>query len=238
MENLLHDFRRVGNIDFITDLESRLKEYIDFATSHLECGNKTTEGFVYYHADFSEQVAVNFSKNYAIECYDQIEEIVRNQIEKETSQILNAQEREVYIKPILVELNLILNKVKEYEIETELQPYKDSLILKLNEFILLLNHSYMNKAVHPSSNVKIQWLGNTNVLATLFYDLWKGQDKGKDPSTKAMFIAEKKDIEALLLNNFIDEKGKPLSPSTLSDYLNESKPNKRAKKGVRIELGS
>ena len=88
-----------------------------------------------------------------------------------------------------------------------------------------------------ASYPKIQWLGKTNVLVTLIYDLWQGQNKGKDiPSTPPQIIAQKKDLEALLINNFIDSKGKPLTQSVISDYLNTSKPEKRAKKGVRIEL--
>ena len=84
---------------------------------------------------------------------------------------------------------------------------------------------------------KIQWLGKTNVLATLLYDLLHGQDKGKSKSSTAPLIkADKKDLEKLLIENFIDSKGKPLTITTISDYLNSSKPDKRAKFGSRIEL--
>lgn len=84
---------------------------------------------------------------------------------------------------------------------------------------------------------KIQWLGKTNVLVTLIYDLWKGQDKGKNkPSTPSLLKADKKDLEKLLTENFLDSKGNPLTIATVSDYLNTSKPEKRAKEGVRIEV--
>lgn len=101
-----------------------------------------------------------------------------------------------------------------------------------------LRKGQTNKSIaNSSTNNKIQWLGKTNVLATLLYDLWKGQEKGKGkPNTPPMLKADKKDIERLLIENFIDSKGEPLTVSTISDYLNTSKPEKRAKIGTRIEL--
>jgi hypothetical protein len=83
---------------------------------------------------------------------------------------------------------------------------------------------------------KIQWLGKTNVLATLFYDLLKGQEKGKGIETSPLLKAEKQDIVNLLVNNFLDSKGNPLSEVTISHYLNKSKIETRAKIGSRIEL--
>lgn len=110
-------------------------------------------------------------------------------------------------------------------------------------YILLKKYDFLRKGEASKSitnstiSNKIQWLGKTNVLATLLYDLWKGQEKGKGkPNTPPMLKADKKDIERLLIENFIDSKGQPLTISTISDYLNSSKPEKRAKIGTRIEL--
>jgi hypothetical protein len=117
---------------------------------------------------------------------------------------------------------------------TDLENIRNILLNKYD----FLRKGQTNKSIaNSSTNNKIQWLGKTNVLATLLYDLWKGQEKGKGkPNTPPMLKADKKDIERLLIENFIDSKGEPLTVSTISDYLNTSKPEKRAKIGIRIEL--
>ncbi|OYZ00989.1 MAG: hypothetical protein B7Y37_08820 [Sphingobacteriia bacterium 28-36-52] len=117
---------------------------------------------------------------------------------------------------------------------TDLENIRNILLNKYD----FLRKGQTNKSIaNSSANNKIQWLGKTNVLATLLYDLWKGQEKGKGkPNTPPMLKADKKDIERLLIENFIDSKGEPLTVSTISDYLNTSKPEKRAKIGTRIEL--
>lgn len=114
----------------------------------------------------------------------------------------------------------------------ELNKIKDSLILNFG--YLISKKDNLNFGAHAP---KIQWLGRTNLLTTLLYDLWQGQDNGsKLPSSKPLIKAQLKELTELLVNNFIDEKGSPMKASTISDYLNTSKPDKRAKKGVRIEI--
>ena len=67
---------------------------------------------------------------------------------------------------------------------------------------------YLPNSSKPVNAAKIQWMGKTNVLATLVFNLWQGQDKGKVvASTPPRILAQKKDLEALLINNFIDSKG-------------------------------
>lgn len=110
---------------------------------------------------------------------------------------------------------------------------KDDIELKFAYLLPDLN----TKKLSDSTTPKIQWLGKTNVLVTLIYDLWKGQDKGKgNAHTLPLIRADKQDLIQFLSDNFMDEKGEALKANTLSDYLNTSKPEKRAKKGTRIEL--
>ncbi|HEY1870904.1 MAG TPA: hypothetical protein VGG71_07590, partial [Chitinophagaceae bacterium] len=78
---------------------------------------------------------------------------------------------------------------------------------------------------------KLQWLGKTNVLLTLFYDLFNGQD-GKEP----LLNAQKNDVKQFLKNNFLDADGNPLSDATITTIFTPSKEDKRANKGDRIEL--
>lgn len=93
-----------------------------------------------------------------------------------------------------------------------------------------------NNATGETSSPKIQWTGTLNILTSLFYELWKGQDKVKGTTSKSIIKAQKKDLIDLIKNNFLDKDGNIIPESTLSDYFNESKPQNRAKVGKRIEL--
>jgi hypothetical protein len=92
----------------------------------------------------------------------------------------------------------------------------------------------MGKATQEKDSYpKIQWMGKTNVLVTLFYDLMNGQD-----SREPMIKATKADIKEFLMNNFIDADGNTLSESTITTIFTPSKDEKRANKGDRVELGN
>lgn len=80
---------------------------------------------------------------------------------------------------------------------------------------------------------KIKWKGKTNVLVTFFYDLLNGQD-----NKEQLVEAQKKDIKNLLIQNFMDADGNPLSESTIDTILSTTKTDKRANKGDRIEFGN
>ncbi|PQV56095.1 hypothetical protein CLV53_1462 [Sediminibacterium magnilacihabitans] len=147
------------------------------------------------------------------------------------------------IQSVLSEIDLYITRInenktlnKEYPaFLTLLKSFKEDVVLK---YAYLLDSASSSTEVFSQPQPKIQWLGKTNLLATLIYDLWQGQN-GKEkgnPNSKPMIKADKKDLEALLLNNFLDKDGNTLSASTVSDYLNSSKPEKRAKRGARIEL--
>jgi hypothetical protein len=83
------------------------------------------------------------------------------------------------------------------------------------------------------SNPKIKWLGNINVLTTLFYDLMNGQDRNAP-----LIETTKKDIIDLIVNNFVDSDGIQFSKHTIETNLRDSTPEKKAKRGDRIELGN
>jgi len=134
-------------------------------------------------------------------------------------------------------LQVLQTAIEKNSLPAKFELYKPILIDKIFHLSQTLYEIYLTSQSLPTP--KIQWLGKTNVLATLIYDLWKGQEKGKAKDkrrTPSLIKAEKKDLEALLINNFIDARGKPLSESTISDYLNTSKPETRVNSGIRIEL--
>jgi hypothetical protein len=97
----------------------------------------------------------------------------------------------------------------------------------------LLEISDETKIVHFNRNKKIKWLCKTNVLATLFYDMLNGQDKG--PS---LIDSAQEDLKNFLVNNFLDADGNELSVDTVNTYIRTDKPGKRAKIDDRIELGN
>ena len=97
-----------------------------------------------------------------------------------------------------------------------------------------ISDSNTSKISSNSTNVsKIKWLGRTNVLATLFYDLLHGQDRG--PS---LIEATQEDVKNFLMNNFLDADGNDLTLDTIVTYMRPDKVEKRAKIGDRIELGN
>jgi hypothetical protein len=147
------------------------------------------------------------------------------------------EQQKLAIKQILSNIEYYLKELEGWKNYTffaaDLKQLKENIIIK---FSYILGDFKIATEIE-TSNPKIQWLGKTNVLATLIYDLWQGQEKGRnEASTIPMLKAQKKDLEELLLNNFLDKEGKPLKASTISDYLNVSKPESRAKEGTRIEL--
>lgn len=147
--------------------------------------------------------------------------------------------RQINLEHFLSSLDYYIDRIKSLTDLDNDYPFFLNDLLLLKEDVLLKYQYMLTKEVSSGikTNPKIQWLGNTNVLATLIYELWNGQEKGKNqPSTKPLIKAQKKDLEELLINNFLDQQGKPLTISTVSDYLNSSKPEKRAKKNGRIEL--
>jgi hypothetical protein len=60
-----------------------------------------------------------------------------------------------------------------------------------------------------------------------------GQDKG--PS---LIDSTQEDLKNFLVNNFLDADGKELSVGTVNTYIRPDRPEKRAKRGDRIELGN
>jgi len=81
------------------------------------------------------------------------------------------------------------------------------------------------------SVIKLQWLGQLNILGTLFYDLRKGQDGGSPYLSGSV-----EDVKRVVIKNFIDSEGNDLSKATLDTIFMPSRSEKRANIGDRIEL--
>lgn len=214
----------LGNIR-LRNIEKKYKDLLSIPDPKNLTGITTLSNFLINSSIFNSKKLLNL-----------MEEKIDNQSTKE-SQFINFSkflgELDKYIKRL--EEDIFFKDLYSF-FATDLRNRKEELVIKynyLNEVSLLKD----TKVVLQNHSNKIQWLGKTNVLATLLYDLWKGQDKGKGKAvTSPLIKADKKDLEKLLIENFIDSKGEPLTIATISDYLNTSKPEKRAKIGSRIEL--
>ena len=129
-------------------------------------------------------------------------------------------------------LNLLIKKVKANK---EFKRYP--IVLKsydsLREYIDSKAEAIKTptKVVSQSSNGGLQWIGQENVLGTLFYDLLKGQDGGA-PYINAKSI----DIQRFIAKNFVGKEGGSVSLESLKTIFTPSKVKKRAMVGTRIEL--
>lgn len=241
MAHPLENYRAIANKNFINETEMNF--YTEYASElakglYVDIDKENNRLLVTGHDMYTNEgfsSHITFS-SYFIEQYNKLEKEVRLRIDEAVLEYLDFKKQETFINGIVAELQVLQTAIEKNSFSAKFELYKPILIDKISHLIQTLNEIYLTS--QNLSTPKIQWLGKTNVLATLIYDLWKGQDKIKRASTKPMIKAEKKDLEQLLINNFIDSKGKPLTISTVSDYLNTSKDKaaKRARIGVRIEL--
>ena len=95
-----------------------------------------------------------------------------------------------------------------------------------------------SKPVKPTLNNQdinlepMQWNGNINVLATLFYDLSK-----KKLSNKRMALdTTPEQIKEFILTCFVDKDGRQFSKATIDTYFQEDKPEKKAKGSKKIDV--
>lgn len=81
-------------------------------------------------------------------------------------------------------------------------------------------------------NPKIRISLNINQFADIFYQLMTQ----KTPDGNAYFDANANQITDLIVNNFVDKDGNPISPQTVKTILKPSKEEKRPNIGKRIDL--
>ena len=247
MIDALRFFNGITTKEFYTDIKARRQEYYSILEKYypeiwekgnvLHFGHLIKEQHIYNY--YFDDRTIEPNVNYSIECYNERERLFLSKTKEQIFSDLDNEKIKVYVSLIVNHLIQLTKKVESLLLDEKYQQYKEDVASKLQNCISYLQETYLpnTPASVNASSSKIQWLGKTNILVTLIYDLWQGQSKGKEtPSTPSQIKALKKDLEALLINNFIDSKGKPLTQSVISDYLNTSKPEKRAKKGVRIEL--
>ncbi len=238
MSDCLKDFTGITSELFFTGNKKREKEYyqfLDHFDEPWELGGVELED---YYPDYSEVLKLIRAKKFIEVCYYSRELQVLDNFKKELKKITEKVKFNLYVEITITELDLILKKVTELKLDKNLQNPQNHIIRKL-ENLKSTFYSFYQKNIETAPTPKIQWLGKTNLLATLIYDLWQGQERGRGNArtkTSQLIKADKKDLEQLLINNFISAKGTLFTNTTISDYLNTSKPEKRINGKGRIEL--
>ncbi|RBL93343.1 hypothetical protein [Chitinophaga flava] len=144
----------------------------------------------------------------------------------------------VYLKTIYKTLNSLILYAEQLEdlnqyifIAYTLKDLKAELIDKYGIDDDAIAQKKINLPTSAQTSHKLQWMGKSKVLITLFYDLYSNVENGGEP----LIRATKEQVKNFLLNNFIESDGQPLSPSSVDTILTPSKESKRALKGDRID---
>jgi hypothetical protein len=115
-------------------------------------------------------------------------------------------------------------------------------IAVLNDFFIVKKHlelidnylsSYSKINVFPlvnesKENFKIHWLGNTNLLCGLFYDLSNNDNK----LSNCYYKYDRQNLTKFIIANFTDKDGRELSWDTIYTDLDPQKPEKRGKQPI------
>jgi len=180
---------------------------------------------------------------YAQNIFDDTENLLENTPKEDLSTLVL--KYHFYLRKIITEFesNISIKQLKTfYERLIDILPKIDELFAMYFKIHELKYHSILSKD-DPSDTIdmnynresfsRIKWLAKTNILTTLFYDLMNGQDRNE-----SIIEATKKDIIDLIVNNFVDSDGSQFSKHTIETNLRDSTPEKKAKRGDRIELGN
>lgn len=251
MADPLYELKNVTTKTFFTDLSARKDEYLSvleeiYDESFTDKQKKTTKYYRVLNQNFSDypsEIIVPFSGNFIVECYDIRERLALDDIQEEVLKVLDEKKVQVYVKYIISNLNQIIKKAQSLDLTTELQAYQSIIANKLQDCIEHLKATYLKlEQVEIRSTPKIKWIGNKNQLATLFYDLWKGQPKTDSVIGKRRLrnlidaTTSKETLMAFIEDNFVDSDNKPFMRATLSGVFSKSKSKLDDKAAERIDL--
>lgn len=219
-------------LDFLSSLfdESLFEEFVSYAIANLcDESPRYTYGLEMEKQDpITGELTITFMP---------FEHVVKLQVLKAKEQIISdmaaeiVQKEDLKYKAVIVDhyytsISYLASKI---DVAKHLVPYPF-----VKEIIISLKTTLDEKYQPMTENntctkSKFQWLGNTNVLTTLFHDLLYGQNK-----KPALLVAKEVDIKKFLLEHFIDKEGNTLSSDTINKYFSSSQ--KHAKSGDKIVL--
>lgn len=84
----------------------------------------------------------------------------------------------------------------------------------------------INSEMPSPRNKVLQWLGNTNQLATLFFEL----------KERGLLDVQTTELVRWIAENFLDKKGVAMKPDTLETYFKPDRGETRAKGNKRIDI--
>jgi hypothetical protein len=185
---------------------------------------------------------ISFSSFFLSE-YNSLEKESRLEVDKTILAHLQEDKQQVFVKAIIAELQVLQDAISKLELEPKHEVYKSILLDKVIAFSKLIENIYLpqNQKLAVSTPTqptkKLRWMGNTNILTTLFYDLINGIESAKIPR---LIDADAPEIEAFIITNFIDKDGNDFPPkSTINTNLKPNKQQtKRAANGKAIDLGN
>lgn len=251
MSYILGDFNKITNDLFYKETYTCRKDLEEFLDIHYnESFRHTIDNVAYdvYNEPKSNsitigEILITEDGIYLKEWYDLLELEAKYLIATEMYKRIDEGNDQPFIKQIIQELEHNKQIIDKFQIADGIQEHKSYILGKLHDFIAFLSGRYMKSTDSSELSLKkaykIKWLGQKNVLGTLIYDLWKGQESSKGVYTKKLIDAESKDdLISFIIDNFIDVDGNPFTYSSVSDYLSDSinKRKSKAKAGVRIEI--
>lgn len=229
MKNALIEYTKITEVRFFQNNNLAYYDLIAMLTNDFgEPSNREVkEGkYLLFDDDFSNESVVVWLHDTNNAWYNHLEKKAKENIKNEIYQNLNIQENEVFIKYTIAELKDTYRQVREFHVHENLLEFQNFVLLKINEFITFLKANYLNiedLTTKAENTVKIRWLGQKNVLGTLFYELWKGQTKEEGISTKPMIdVKEKNTLVDFIINNFVDSRNQEFSRDSLSGILSSS----------------
>lgn len=135
------------------------------------------------------------------------------------------------------EIDLLNSQLQEKSFLLSKYPFIDEELSLLRENLFILCGHLTNRVTVFQSH-QIKWLGQTNTLAMLFYDLWKGQPKDINGTSKELDpIIDAKSarvIQEFIASNFTDKDGKKWEADDFKDYFGKSDKRERVQKRIQL----
>lgn len=237
MTHPLEKYRAIAKQDFIVHVEERFyTSYHDELINGLHVEIEKDKDRMYLNGvdlDGNGFEGYTTLSSYLLKEYDKLEKETRSNIDNAFLTLLGDNKQDVFIKSTIAELQTLQDAIKQLSIQPKHEEYRKLLLRQLSHFTELIQAIYqperkqVNNSPESKSLSKLRWLGKTNILTTLFYDLSKGNSSTNTPK---LIDATPKEIELFIVNNFTDKDGNdfPLN-STIETNLKKSKQStKRA----------
>lgn len=212
---------------YCSELEKGLYVQVEKEHSRIKVMGVDLEG-----NNFSEYMSFS---SYFITEYNKLEKETRSNIDNFLFELLDEPKQQLFIKNTIAKLQELHRVIFKLLVDVKHDACKAVLLDKILVFVNVLQAAYQQGKLNiSSSNLKLKWLGNVNLLTTLFYDLSQGN---KSKNIPALINATPKEIENFILINFIDSNSDPFSQETIKTNLKPSKQKeKRAKGEISIEI--